>query len=345
MNRKVLLAILLVFLAGALVLSLFLLERTEKTTSSRFCLGTYCTITVYGNRTKANRAITGIWDAITELENRISATLSYSEICKANANAGTGVATPVSEDTYNLVSFALEMGRKTGGALDCALGSLIDLWAIGTPEARIPQKSEIEALLPACKADNILIFRESDSFFIQITDPGTRIHLGAVGKGWAADLAAMILKEHGIKSASINLGGNIMVVGSCPTMFGSRPFIVGLQNPEGRQGDVFKSMEVKDLSVVTSGSYERSITGEDGHVYSHILDPQTGSGVETDILSVSVVGPSSAVCDALSTSFFVMGTEKAGALLESDFADYAAVFLVSGEEPSVVSVGNTGILR
>ena len=345
MNRKVLLIILLAVLAGCLVLSLFLLERTEKTSSDRFCLGTYCTITVYGNRSRANKAITEIWDAITELENRISATLSYSEISTANAGAGSGASTPVSEDTYNLVSFALEMGKKTGGALDCALGSLIDLWAIGTPEARIPQKSEIEALLPACRADNILISNDNGNYFIQITDPGTRIHLGAVGKGWAADLAAKILREHGIKSASINLGGNIMVVGSCPTMFGSRPFLVGLQNPEGQQGDVFRSVEVKDLSVVTSGSYERSITDEEGHVYSHILDPGTGSGVETDILSVSVIGPSSAVCDALSTAFFVMGVEKARALLESSFSDYAAVFLVSGEEPSVVSVGNTGILR
>ena len=349
MKRKLFAVLAVIVIAGAMILSALLLARSQNTSDSRFCLGTYCTITVYGNAGKAKKAISDAWDAVTELENRISATLAYSEVSRVNSAAGSGTPVEVSEDTFALAKFALEMGKTTGGALDFALGSLISLWGIGTEEARIPARSEIDALLGACTMDNVLVSEKDGNYYIETTDPGTHIHFGAVGKGWAADLAAKILKEKGIKSASINFGGNILVLGKCPTLFGSRPFLVGLQDPAGQQGQIFRSLNVSDLSVVTSGSYERSITAEDGHVYSHILDPSTGSGVENSILSVSVAGPSSAVCDALSTAFFVMGFQKARDLLEKSFPDYAAVFLVSAEDAqaasSVVTVGNAGVLE
>ncbi|MBQ7508857.1 MAG: FAD:protein FMN transferase [Spirochaetales bacterium] len=349
MKRKLFLVLAVIVIAGTMALSAFLLLRSQKNSDSRFCLGTYCTITVYGNAGKAKKAISDAWDAVTELENRISATLPYSEVSRVNSAAGSGTAVEVSKDTFELAMFASEMGKTTGGALDCALGSLISLWGIGTEEARIPARSEIDALLGACTMDNVLIFEKDGKYYIETTDPGTHIHFGAVGKGWAADLAAKVLKDRGIRSASINFGGNILLVGKCPTLFGSRPFLVGLQDPSGQQGEIFRTLEVQDVSVVTSGSYERSIAGEDGHVYSHILDPSTGSGVENSVLSVSVAGPSSAVCDALSTAFFVMGVQKAGDLLEKRFPEYGAVFLVPAEDssagPSVVTVGNSGVLE
>ncbi len=117
-------------------------------------------------------------------------------------------------------------------------------------------------------------------------------------------------------------------------------------NPEDGRGGFFEAVSVKDLSVVTSGSYERCLVAEDGHVYSHILDPATGRSIENNVLSVSVIGKSSAVCDALSTAFFVLGPEGAQAVLKKEFGEYYAVFLLDGEDGrTVVRVGNSDILE
>ena len=103
---------------------------------------------------------------------------------------------------------------------------------------------------------------------------------------------------------------------------------------------------VCDMSVVTSGSYERKLVTDDGHIYSHIIDPSTGWSIENDILSVSVTGPSSSVCDALSTALFVLGPEEGEKMLSESFSDYLAVFLVSeGDGRSVIRVGNSDVLR
>ncbi|MGP1508732.1 MAG: FAD:protein FMN transferase [Sphaerochaeta sp.] len=330
---------------------LVFISRTESVSSNRFCLDTYCTITVYtsslfGGTSKAKAAMNSAWDAVTELENNISATLSYSEVYAVNSAAGTDIWTEVSKQTYDIMRFALEMGKATNGALNCALGSLISLWGIGTENAGVPDREETDRLLADCNTDNILLKEEDGKFFIKLTEKGTQINLGAVGKGWAADLAYSVLKSKGIRNAAIDFGGNLYVMGVKPVAFGSRAFRIGLRNPDDGRGGFFEAVSVKDLSVVTSGSYERCLVAEDGHVYSHILDPATGRSIENNVLSVSVIGKSSAVCDALSTAFFVLGPEGAQAVLKKEFGEYYAVFLLDGEDGrTVVRVGNSDILE
>jgi len=330
-----------------MVALLALSTRTESFSDSRFCMDTICTITTYGSgKRAASSAISEAWDSITALENRISATLPYSDICRINSLAGSGQWVEVSQQTYDSIAFALQMGDSTEGALNCALGSVISLWGIGTDSAKVPSQDEIDALLPSCTTANVLLKTEGSSFLVQITDADTRVNLGAVGKGIAADLARDILKEHGIKSATIDFGGNLYVIGRMPTTLGHRPFRIGLQDPDENRGGYFMAVSVMDKSVVTSGSYERKLVADDGHVYSHIIDPSTGWSIENDILSVSLIGPSSSVCDALSTALFVLGPEGGEKLLSESFRDYLAVFLIAdGGERSIVRVGNQDVLQ
>lgn len=334
------LSVIFMVIVALLVLNM----RTESTSDTRFCMDTMCSITIYGSKAKAKDAISDSWEVVTLLENRISATLPYSDVCKVNSNPGQWVE--VSSMTYDAISFALQMGGTTDGALNCALGSIITLWGIGTDSARVPKQSEIDSLLPFCTTDNVLLEQQGNRFYVQITDSRTQINLGAIGKGYAADLVLQTLRDRGIKNATIDFGGNLYVMGRKPTTFGSRSFKIGLQDPDETRGGYYTAVDVIDKSVVTSGSYERKLVTDDGHVYSHIIDPKTGWSIENSILSVSVIGPSSSVCDALSTSFFVMGPDSAKTLLSDGFQDYLAYFLVSeGQDRTLIRVGNSDVLQ
>ena len=137
-------------------------------------------------------------------------------------------------------------------------------------------------------------------------EPGGMIDLGAVGKGYAGDEAAQILRERGITAALLGIEGNIQAIGTKPD---GSDWRVGLKDPFS--GGVLGIIQVSDVAVVTSGNYERFFIGEDGKVYGHIIDPATGHPVENGIASVSVIASEGKLCDALSTALFVMGLENA----------------------------------
>ena len=133
-----------------------------------------------------------------------------------------------------------------------------------------------------------------------------QIDLGAVGKGYTGDLITEILQENDITSALLDLGGNIQTIGTKP--YGTQ-WKLGLRSPfdEGS----FATLNVTDCAVITSGGYERYFIGEDGETYWHILDPATGKPAHSGLISVTIVGEEGRLCDAFSTSLFVMGREKA----------------------------------
>ncbi|MCF0262437.1 MAG: FAD:protein FMN transferase [Sphaerochaetaceae bacterium] len=343
--NKILVAILIVF--SLLMIGLIIADANmQKTTSDRYCLGTYCRITVYGKKAKAEKAIQSVWQEITELENAISVNLPYSEISIVNDNAGNGQFQQVSEQTYNLVKSGLELCNETEGALNIALGKVIEAWAIGTDKARVPSFEETDSLLKYCDLSFIQYQEKDGKFYLMVQNEGCAINLGAIGKGWATNIARNILRDNGIKNAIIDFGGNICVVGSMPKLIGSRAYKIGLQDPLSTRGEFFTTINVRDLSVVTSGSYERYLEAEDGHRYSHIIDPSTGRSIENNVKSVSIIGPDSFICDALSTALFVIGPNKANIFMTEKFSQYCAIFLIDNNGiDEVVRVGNIGILE
>lgn len=157
-------------------------------------------------------------------------------------------------------------------------------------------------------------------------EDGIQVDPGAVAKGYIADRIKDYLVSRGIRSAIINLGGNVLCVGRKPN---GKPFVIGLQKPYADHTETVKELQIDGLSVVSSGVYERHFV-LNGVNYHHILNPRTGMPYENGITGVSIIGPESAECDALSTSCFSLGTEKGMQLLDGTEGYYGYFILDDG---------------
>lgn len=267
---------------------------------SFFAMDTYMTFTIYGEG--GEEALAQAGDMIAELEGLWSVTDEGSDIYAVNHSDGAAVA--VDERTAELLAFALHMAEETGGALEPTLYPVLRAWGFTTGENRIPTEAELGELLGRTGRDKVHISEDGWVFL----EAGTMLDLGALGKGCAGDLVAGLLREQGVTSALLDIGGNIQAIGAKPDGSSWR---VGLKDPFS--GGVLGVILMTDGAVVTSGNYERYFTGEDGKIYGHILDPATGRPVDNGLASVSVIaaGSRGKLCDALSTALFVMGPEGA----------------------------------
>lgn len=269
----------------------------SEATTELFAMDTYITMTAFGQN--AETALSNAEDKLTELERLWSVTGSDSDIYAVNHSDGQPVS--VSEETAELLSFALQMAEETGGALEPTIYPVLTAWGFTTEDNRVPSDAEIAELL-----DNVGYKRvRLEDSTVQL-DSGTMLDLGSVGKGYAGDLVTQVLRENGITSALLDLGGNIQAVGTKPD---GSPWRLGLRDPFS--GGTLGVLEISDMAVVTSGNYERYFIGEDGKQYGHIIDPSTGYPAKSGLASVTVIAEEGRLCDALSTSLFVMGLDQA----------------------------------
>ena len=271
--------------------------EAQEAENSFFAMNTYMTFTAYGEQ--AEDALADARARVEEVEALWSVTDEGSEIYRANHSGGEPVN--VSEETAELVSFALEMAEKTDGALEPTIYPVLRAWGFTTDTKQVPSQEEIDALLEDVGHEKITL----DGTLLTVPE-GMELDLGAVGKGYAGDLAAEAVRARGIECAILSLGGNIQAVGSRPDGTNWR---VGLRSPweDGTLG----VLRVSDQAVVTSGGYENYFEDEDGNVYWHILDPETGYPAKSGLLSVTIICPQGRMGDALSTALFVMGPQKA----------------------------------
>lgn len=271
-------------------------DRTAHTVSF-FAMDTYMIFTAYGEG--AEDALIQAENTIAELEGLWSVTDADSDIYAVNHSGGKPVA--VDDRTEEILSFALDMAERTDGALDPTIYPVLTAWGFTTGENQVPSQEELTQLLAYVGYDKVQI---ADGKIL--LEAGSMLDLGAVGKGYAGDETAQVLKEDGITSALLDIGGNIQAIGTKPDGSSWR---VGLKDPFS--GGVLGVILAADQAVVTSGTYERYFVGEDGIRYGHILDPATGYPVDNGLASVSVIAGEGKLCDALSTSLFVMGMEDA----------------------------------
>ncbi|MDO4326002.1 MAG: FAD:protein FMN transferase [bacterium] len=260
-------------------------------------MDTYITMTAYGR--DAETALSDAEDKLIELEQLWSVTDPDSDIYAVNHSDGQPVS--VNEETAELLSFALQMAEEANGALEPTIYPVLTAWGFTTEENRVPSDAEITELLKNVGYERI---RQED-MTVQL-ESGMMLDLGAVGKGYAGDLAAQVLKDNGITSALLDLGGNIQAVGTKPD---GSPWRLGLRDPFS--GGTLGVLEISNQAVVTSGAYERYFIGEDGKHYGHIIDPTTGHPAESGLASATVIADEGRLCDALSTSLYVMGMEHA----------------------------------
>lgn len=272
-------------------------QNMAEHSESFFAMDTYMTFTAYGMDAEA--AVLAAEDKIRELEALWSVTDENSDIYAVNHSAGQTVT--IDQKTAELVSFALDMAEKTNGVLEPTIYPVLTAWGFTTGENRIPTEIGLAGLLDKVGYEKVKLNENQ----IQ-TEPGSMIDMGAVGKGYAGDEAAQVLRERGITAALLDIGGNIQAIGTKPD---GSDWRVGLKDPFS--GNVLGIFQISDMAVVTSGNYERFFVGDDGKTYGHIVDPATGRPVENGIASVSVIASDGKLCDALSTALFVMGLEQA----------------------------------
>ena len=278
---------------------------------SFFAMDTTMDFSVYGD--------VGLLDEaealIRSLEKSVSVTDEDSAVYAVNHN-GTGTFSGVSAD---LMEQALTLCRRTEGALDLSVYPIVRAWGFTTDNYQVPDEAVVQSLLPLVDYTRIQYDTATGTAALPA---GMEIDLGSVAKGYAGQLTAQLLRDSGVQSALLNLGGNVQTVGAKPD---GSPWQIGIKAPQGE--DAMMVLSVTDQAVVTSGGYERYFE-QDGKTYWHIMDPSTGHPADSGLLSVTIVGEQGIVCDGLSTSLFVMGLEKAADLwAQSD--DFEAVFVTT----------------
>jgi len=282
------------------------LDELPQETGTTFLMDTLIQMKVYGEN--AGEVIDESFARLREIEREMSVTLADSEIYRINTHTGKFI--DIGEDTYRVLKKALDYAELTGGRFDPSIGPLVQLWGIGTEKARVPSRQEINKAIKL--VDYRLVETDDKNTAVRLPVEGMRLDLGAIAKGFAADEVRKIILSRGIKSAYVNLGGNVLVVGGKPD---GSPWKVGIQDPREERGNIMASIEVKDKTIVTSGNYERYFK-KDGVIYHHIIDPQTGYPARSGIISASIITKDSFDADALSTSVFILGPEKGMELIK-----------------------------
>jgi thiamine biosynthesis lipoprotein len=275
-----------------------------------FFLNSILTLDIYDTGLDNAKINQEVEDRVRELENKMSTKIATSEVSKINDNAGIGKV-KVSDDTFTVIKEALKYGKISKGKFDITVGNLVDLWGIGTENEKVPSKEEIQKALATVDYNKVEIDDNNKTVFLK--DKGMKIDLGAIAKGYVADDIVKILEKDGVKSAIINLGGNVYVYGNK----GGKNFKIGIRNPLSPDpNDYLGIYQSQNESVVTSGVYERFFE-KDGKRYHHILSTSDGYPIDNNLISTSIITKSSMDADALSTTTFALGLEEGLKLIEN----------------------------
>ncbi len=290
-----------------------------------FCFDTAVTLTIYDSTSASDEANALLDEAIALCHNyddMFSRTKEGSDIYRIN-HAG-GEWTTVSDETISLIQSALEYCEMTRGEIDITIAPVKDLWDFsGDENIKMPATADIVSALEHVDYS----FVEINGNKVRLATPQAGIDLGFIAKGYIADHLRSFLLEHGVKSALINLGGNIAVIGKKPD---GSAFQIGVQEPFASAGTYCATVAASQSkpgtsSVVTSGIYERCFT-YNNKLYHHILDCETGKPAQTDLAGVTIITDSSLHADALSTTCLLLGLDKAVSYIEG-LEDVDAVFV------------------
>ena len=250
----------------------------------------------------------------TYFENKFSRTVEGSDIW--NINNAKGAPVEVAPETAECITRALEFSEASGGLFDITIGAVSTLWDF--VEGVKPTDEAIAAALPHVGYGCV----EVEGGTVTLSDPDAMLDLGGIAKGYICDDLVRMLAEGGCANASLSLGGNVYVMGMS---FDGDEWNVGVQDPNGDADTVIATIPATDVSLVTSGLYERYFE-QDGVKYYHILDPKTGYPVKTDLESASIRCESSTTADAYSTILFLLGHDAAKGLVDADDR-FEAVFV------------------
>ncbi len=302
---KKVIALLLTFL---LILICAVAFNEFQNSSTEFVLNTVSTIKVKGSKSAVKMA----FERVREIEEHMSSHLSDSDIVTGRLNS----------DTIYVIKKGIQYGDLSEGTFDISVKPLCDLWDINGENPKVPSEEQIQQTLKLVDYKKIKI--END---VLILPDGMAIDLGAIAKGYAADEACRVLREQGITDGIVDLGGNIVALGTKK---------IGIRNPDSENnGDYFGTVTITDCAVATSGGYERYFE-HNGVRYHHIFDPNTGYPVKTDLLSATVVADNAIDADCWSTILFSAGLEGA----EEYIAKYKLKAVLTDQDGNIHTYGD-----
>lgn len=315
-------AILIVLLAGLVGLLIYLWTaygyRENRYESSSYAMGTLVHQTVYGDGREETAAEAA--SSVTALENQISWRVESSDIARLNDAAGTEWIS-LEPETISLLSLCLDVAEKSGGAFDPTILPVSRLWDFDGESPAVPEADRIQTYLSYVNYKNLRINEEDNT--ASLRNYYMAVDLGAAGKGAGCDAVLDVYKASSLSAGIVAVGGSVGMYGTKPD--GSL-WSIAVRNPYSDE-DGESTMGTLELSggfVSTSGSYEKNFT-QDGVTYHHLLDPKTGTSVENDLVSVTVVCSNGenqgALSDLLSTACFVLGEEEGRELLKEYSAE------------------------
>lgn len=293
-------------------------ENISSFSLKTFLLDTIVTITLYDYDGDSAEVINGCFELCRDYEKLFSRTVEGSDIYKINHSGGSAVE--VDSETALLLNKAIEYCELSEGMFDITVLPLSELWNFKSDDLQIPSKESLTAAAKYVDYTQIKVKGNS----VSVPD-GVKIDFGAIAKGYIADRVAEFLTEKGVKSATIDLGGNIYALGDKQ----GESWKIGIRSPFN-VGETVGYAEVKNKTLVTSGSYERCFE-KDGVRYHHILDTDTGMPVNNGVASVTIIADCSADADALSTTCFVLGKDRGLELLNSLDGVFGVYVMDNGE--------------
>ncbi len=242
--------------------------------------------------------------AVDHLESQLSVWISGSPVSYINHQAGKG-PTPAPDVVIDIIESSRRQYDATHGAFDISVGPVLELFGFYAKEGRSPSEAEIEQARALVGMDKVVT--DSRNRTVELVAPGMRIDFGGIGKGYALDVAAEVLKSNGITRALLKASTSSILAIGAPV--GQDHWTVSLENPYN-PAEALEELPLADASFSASGCYGDKPTDDQGRRYCHIVDPRTGRPVEGVLATAIVTKESAAAADALTTGFLVMG--KAG---------------------------------
>lgn len=307
----------LIFLSFACitVLSGCARKQANPLSKSGFAFDTFITITIYDK--KDSSILDKCFEMCDEYEKMLSRTIADSDVSKVNSAGGTPVK--VNDDTFELIQKGIYYGELSDGLFDITIAPVTEIWDFhqvdennveskkdenAASDSKIPDETELAEAVSHVSYKNIVL--DPDNKTVKLMDDKAKIDLGGIAKGYIADKLKEYLKSQGVESALINLGGNILAIGTKPD---KSPFHIGIKKPFSNN-EILESVDINDKAVSSSGVYERYFY-EGDNLYHHILLPSTGYPVDSDLAGASVICESSTDADALSTICILLGSTDA----------------------------------
>jgi thiamine biosynthesis lipoprotein len=318
-------------LVGVTLLGVFLAapitwaQSADTTRDYRYVMGTSVEVEAFGGDAHIREtAVDDAFGVFDEIDRLMSNYRDDSELVLVNRDAATR-AVPVSDPLFQVLAAAERVSRASDGAFDITVGPLVRLWGFHDKRPHVPSREELDHLAPVVSYRNVLLDRSTRT--VRFARPGVEIDLGGIAKGFAVEVAANVLRQHGL-AGFIDAGGNQYLLGTPP---GKPSWTVGIKDPDAPDR-LLGVVDAHEGSISTS-SDDSDFLVANGKRYGHVLDPRTLTPSSAS-LSVTIVARDATLADALSKAAFILGPRDGLALLDT-FPETAGVIAYRRSNGSV----------